>query len=352
MLLTTRDAQRERRNSLYLASALVADRLSTADRLSMAGFDNSSFRADSILDLRSLNVRKSFRNASFSHSESIENQIRPCEQQESNESPNTEPVDAKRSKKFKYQWKMTHFFFIHMGLFVFNSLLGGLIVYLIENYSSIRNRVIEVAFIDAWFVSTTCVCSCGLITVDFASLSGASQGVLMFFTFISGITVSTLPALLIKALTHKTAKGLRVDDDHDRSDDDEDNDDNELPTVRIRKRKNLPSDVRQKLSSLPNSVQLRYRAYITCIFVTLLTCLFVYSLGFIAIGAWIDGKYTAEQLLQGNTSVNPWYISFVVTLTGFNQNGLVPFSDGFSRFVDDVFLNLSVMFVSQANLVL
>ncbi|CAF4641428.1 unnamed protein product, partial [Rotaria sp. Silwood2] len=227
-----------------------------------------------------------------------------------------------------------------MVWFIISALLGGLIVWLIENHSSARNIQIKVDYIDAWFVSSSCVSSCGLTTIDFAKLSQASQIVLMFFTFISGVTISTLPALVVKAHTHRRVEGITVDDDH--GDLDDENSD-ELPTVNIRRQRNLPEHIRNRLAKLPKTRQLRYRAYITCIVLILATCFTIYTIIFIAIGSWIDTQYTSEQLLQGNSSVNPWYISFIVTVTGFNQNGLSPFSDGLSRFVRDIYLNLFII---------
>jgi hypothetical protein len=158
----------------------------------------------------------------------------------------------------------------------------------------------------------------------------------MVFTFISGITISTLPALVIKAHTHKNTDGLNVDDDNDES-----------PIFNIRRERNLPKNIQDRIASLPTAAQLRYRAYITCIVFTLGTCFTIYSIAFFAIGGWLTTQYTSKQLLQGNSSVNPWYISFIVTITGFNQNGLTPFSNGLSRFVHDVYLNLFVMMVNN-----
>jgi Trk-type K+ transport system membrane component len=202
----------------------------------------------------------------------------------------------------------------------------------------------NVYYVDAWFVSSSCVYNCGLTTLDFAKLSSASQVVLMVFTFISGITISTLPALVVKARTHKKVEGITVDDDHG---DLEDEDTDVLPTFNMRRRRTLPPHIRERLASLPTAAQLRYRAYITCIALILGTCFTVYSITFVGIGGWLTTHYTSKDLLQGNFSINPWYISFIVTITGFNQNGLTPFSDGFARFVSDVYLNLFVMFVNN-----
>ncbi|CAF4152369.1 unnamed protein product, partial [Rotaria sp. Silwood2] len=330
MLLTTRDAQLERRSSYILATAAAAE------RLSLAGIDNASFQAGS----RS----NSFVSNILSHVQS-QAQIEPQQisrvpgiaEDEATANDTKQPTS---SNDRRYRWRMSYYFYIHMVWFIISALLGGLIVWLIENHSSARNIQIKVDYIDAWFVSSSCVSSCGLTTIDFAKLSQASQIVLMFFTFISGVTISTLPALVVKAHTHRRVEGITVDDDH--GDLDDENSD-ELPTVNIRRQRNLPEHIRNRLAKLPKTRQLRYRAYITCIVLILATCFTIYTIIFIAIGSWIDTQYTSEQLLQGNSSVNPWYISFIVTVTGFNQNGLSPFSDGLSRFVRDIYLNLFII---------
>ncbi|CAF1256529.1 unnamed protein product [Rotaria sp. Silwood1] len=330
MLLTTRDAQLERRSSYIFAAA------ATAERLSLAGIDNPSLQADSISNSYVSNI--------LSH---VQSQVQIQPQQLStipnivgDEATNNDAKQSSGSNNRRYRWRMSYYFYIHMGWFIVCALLGGLIVWLIENYSSSRNLQMKVEYIDAWFVSSSCVSSCGLTTLDFAKLSQASQIVLMFFTFISGVTISTLPALVVKAQTHRRVEGITVDDDHGALDD-ENND--ELPTINIRRRRNLPEHIRNRLATLPNARQLRYRAYLTCIALILATCFTIYTIIFIAIGGWIQTHYTSEQLSQGNSSINPWYISFIVTVTGFNQNGLSPFSDGLSRFVRDIYLNLFIM---------
>jgi hypothetical protein len=334
MLLSTRDAQRERRVSFVFPTAVGA-----TERLSLTGNDNASFRVDSVSDVRAVS-----RNLSQAD---IQSQTLPTVVEISNDTPTMSQAKSQKiSIRERYHWKMTHYFYIHMVLFIINGFFCGLIVYLIENYSSVRNEEIKVAYVDAWFVSSSCVYNCGLTTLDFAKLSTVSQVILMVFTFISGITISTLPALVVKAHTHRKVEGITVDDDHGEL---EDETTDELPTYNIRRRRNLPQHIRDRLDSLPTAAQLRYRAYIGCIVLILGTCFMVYSIAFVAIGSWLSTHYTSEQLLQGNSSVNPWYISFIVTITGFNQNGLTPFSDGFSRFVYDVYLNLFVMLVNNSS---
>jgi hypothetical protein len=77
-----------------------------------------------------------------------------------------------------YKWRMRHYFYIHLFVFFCNTLICGAIVWGIEQY--------KVPYIDCWFVSATCVFTCGLQTYDFALLSRSSQSVLLFVTWISG----------------------------------------------------------------------------------------------------------------------------------------------------------------------
>ncbi|CAF4158672.1 unnamed protein product, partial [Rotaria sp. Silwood2] len=159
-----------------------------------------------------------------------------------------------------------------------------------------------VQYVDAWFVTSTCIFSCGLTTMDFAKLSRATQIILMGFTFVSGITISTLPALVIKTQTHKSPQGTTVDDDHDET---HDENNEELPISNFREQRNLPEHVRAQLASLPTPAKLRYRAYIMCILLILGTCFTIYTSAYFAIGGRIHRRYKPEDLLQGNTSVNP-----------------------------------------------
>lgn len=96
----------------------------------------------------------------------------------------TNPVQADNWRKklyhlwANYQWRMRHYFYIHLALFFFNTLLSGLIVWAIEQR--------QIQFVDCWFMGATCVFTCGLQTYAFASFSLASQIILLLFTLVSG----------------------------------------------------------------------------------------------------------------------------------------------------------------------
>ena len=239
--------------------------------------------------------------------------------------------------KNMYRWRMRHYFYIHVFIFILNGFLGGLILFVIENYLK-PNRLMSVPYIDAWFIAASCIYSCGLTTLDFARLSTESQILLMVLTISGGITVSTLPALIIKAQTHKRESGPRVDDDH------------AAFSLRRDSEKNIDCSIeaRIRIARLPTAEQLRYRAYLYCLTLIPLTCLTIYLGAFISIGSWIQTHYRAEQLRQDGQPINPWYASFILTITGFNQNGLAPWSDSLARFVDDTVLNVLIMLVSKS----
>ena len=233
----------------------------------------------------------------------------------------------------RYRWRMSHYFYIHLLTFIFNGFFGGLIIFLIENYSSSRNSSMVVTYLDAWFTTVSTICSCGLTTIDFAQLSRASQLMMMGFSFFSSFAFSTLPALALKANIHRGASTAAVDNVND---DDDDKD---------RFVQNLPLYARTELARLPTPQQLRYRAYVTCLLLILILCFTIYLIGFLSIGIWLQKHRSPAYLSQNNQTLSPWYISSMLTLFSFNQNGLTPFSTSLSRYVDDVFLNVIIILV-------
>ncbi|CAF2576445.1 unnamed protein product [Rotaria sp. Silwood2] len=246
MPLSTRDYQRDRRNSRLAAEALIA----FTEGFELFDTDNTSLNRTPLNNVRSSRHPS---NATVAN-----NLISNVEDQTTHKSVST----PKKSLFGHYHWKMSHYFYIHLITYIFNGFFGGLIIFLIENYSSYRNKYMVVTYLDAWFTTVSTICSCGLTTIDFAQLSHASQLVMMSFAFISGFAMSTLPALIIKAQTHKTTQGTNVDDDNEKYD--KENDD-ELEMSNHRSDQNLPPHIRIELLRLPTPLELRYRAYIMCI---------------------------------------------------------------------------------------
>ncbi|CAF1324767.1 unnamed protein product [Adineta steineri] len=252
--------------------------------------------------------------------------------EQSSSSSSSSTVTNKTSWWNKYKWHMRHYFYIHIFIFISMGLLGGLAVVIIENYLK-PNRLMHVRYIDAWFIASSCVYGCGLSTLDFARLSTYSQVILMIFTLACGMTISTLPALIVKAQTHKHERGLMVDNDHLAY----------HTRAETTKKIEYSYEAEVKIARLPNAEQLRYRAYLCCLALIPLTCITIYLAAFAFIGCWIKLRYRPNQLKQDGRPVNPWYASFIITVTGFNQNGLTPWSDNLMRFVDDTILCIFVM---------
>ncbi|CAF1103748.1 unnamed protein product [Adineta ricciae] len=229
-----------------------------------------------------------------------------------------------------YRWRMRHYFYIHLFVFFCNTLICGAIVWAIEEY--------KVPYIDCWFVSATCVFTCGLQTYDFALLKRSSQSVLLFYTWISGITVSTIPAIVIKI--------YRVKHEMESSEESTTTPDNDiLPIKRLVPSETIDSDVYARIQSLPSAHNLRLTAYVLTIILILSTCCVIYLISFVSMGIWLKYHYDPQYLLQQNETMNPFYASIVITITGFNQNGLSPWTGGIGILVNDVFMNIFIIFV-------
>lgn len=326
MPVSTRDYQHDRRHSRLANEALAA----ITEGLDLFGDTVSTGLNHTILS----EVRNS-RHPSVSTVTNIKGIV---EEQTTTETI----IKQKRSLFGRYRWKMSHYFYLHLMAYIFNGLFGGFLICLIENYSSNPNKYMVVSYLDAWFTTVSTICSCGLTTIDFAQLSQASQLIMMGFAFISGFAISTLPALVIKAYTHRKSNGTDVDDDTETCDP---QNDDELQRSNQRWNQNLPSHVRAELGRLPTPVQLRYRAYIMCIVLILSLYFIIYTTGFLAIGIWLQIHNTPAYLMQNNVTLSPWYVSGMLTLFSFNQNGLTPFSTSLARYVDDVFLNIVFVLV-------
>ena len=230
-----------------------------------------------------------------------------------------------------YHWRMRHYFYIHLLVFFCNTLICGAIVWAIERY--------RIPYVDCWFVSATCVFTCGLQTYDYALFSRSSQGVLLFYTSISGereqrereindetivecflgITVSTIPAIFIKiyrvhyeVISSEESAGASAGD-HDT-----------LPIRRLLPSENSDSELYARIHSLPNPERLRIRAYHLMIVLILLTCAVIYLTSFLAMGIWLKYHYNPVDLMQGNQTIDPFFAAIVLAITGFNQNGLSP----------------------------
>jgi hypothetical protein len=102
------------------------------------------------------------------------------------------------------------------------------------------------------------------------------------------------------------------------------NDQDVLPIKRLVRKETMDSDIYHHMNSLPSPQRLRITAYILMIVLILSTCFVIYLTTFLAMGIWLTYHYEPDDLRQANQSMNPFYAAIVLTITGFNQNGLSP----------------------------
>ncbi|CAF1368608.1 unnamed protein product [Adineta steineri] len=177
MLLSTRDAQLERRCSRILASDALAE------RLTLAGIDNASFQGDINPEFRAPSIVSRIRSNS-----GIEPSPTPVPV--TGEAPIKDAETAKTTTKKRYHWRMTHYFYIHISFFILNGFFCGLIIWLIENHSSSRNVQIDVPYVDAWFVATFGAVGLSLgypnVASSFSSVLSPASKTILILTMLMG----------------------------------------------------------------------------------------------------------------------------------------------------------------------
>jgi len=97
---------------------------------------------------------------------------------------------------------------------------------------------------------------------------------------------------------------------------------NTLPVRQFIRPNSFDPVLNEYLQLLPTPQDLRVRSYIILIVVILSTCFTIYLSSFLAMGFWLKYYYSPEDLASGNTTINPFYSALVISITGFNQNGL------------------------------
>ncbi len=132
-----------------------------------------------------------------------------------------------------------------------------------------------------------------------------------------GITVSTIPAILIKIYRAK-----RETNNTEEISSSSVAENNPLPVRQFVRRNSFDPVLNKRLQSLPNAQNLRVTSYIILIVLILSTCFTIYLSSFLAIGFWLKYHYDPKYLSRNNITINPFYASLVISITGFNQNGL------------------------------
>ncbi len=137
-----------------------------------------------------------------------------------------------------------------------------------------------------------------------------------------GITVSTIPAIVIKIYRAKQEMNNKEEILSSPSSSLSTMENNPLPLRQFVRHNSDDPILNKYLQSLPNPQHLRVTAYIILIILILSTCFTIYFFSFLAIGFWLKYHYNPQDLLQANRTIDPFYASLVISITGFNQNGL------------------------------
>lgn len=97
-----------------------------------------------------------------------------------------------------------------------------------------------------------------------------------------------------------------------------------LPIKKLVPNETMDSELYERINCLPSAHRLRVTAYILMVVLILSTCFLIYFVSFLSMGIWLKYHYSPTELLQANQTMNPFYAAIVITITGFNQNGLSP----------------------------
>lgn len=136
-----------------------------------------------------------------------------------------------------------------------------------------------------------------------------------------GITVSTIPAIFIKLyrVKHESVSGDAMSRTTAAS-----LDGDILPIKKLVPSQAMDSELYERVQSLPCAQRLRVTAYILMVVLILSTCFVIYFVSFLSMGLWLKYHYHPRDIMQANQTMNPFYAAIVITITGFNQNGLSP----------------------------
>lgn len=222
------------------------------------------------------------------------------------------------------QWKQQYYFHLHLALCLLLGFFGGLIIYLIELGKN-------VSFIDAVFTSYSSICITGFVVLEHASLSIASQLIMLLLILLGGLTISPLPGVVMKTLqsyqrmnfARKWAKTHNY-------------------FVSRWEQKRGPFLRLKQLLGIAKIPVTDYEFLSMLVLVLLLFLLvFVFIvIGFIFIGIWLSIRY-----IDKLDRFNPWYLAFFISLSAFNNAGMTPFNDNLSRFSADFFLLMFICFL-------
>lgn len=108
-----------------------------------------------------------------------------------------------------FRWRQTYYFYIHLASIIFTSFVGGVLLWLSENFVMPSQNRPYLRFIDAWFMSVSSHCVTGLIVVDFSLFSRLGQVISLGLMVLGGLTLTCIPALIIKIIRARNRMIIR-----------------------------------------------------------------------------------------------------------------------------------------------
>ena len=200
-----------------------------------------------------------------------------------------------------------NFFWFHLGYFIFMGLLGGLILWGLED---------NLSYLDGLFVATSAVCVTGLSSADFSTFSTNGQVLVLVWIFSGGLVMISLIPVLIRLIfakfRHRFLDLISNIDDY------------------------------QELTTQAQRI-------LKILLITISTYIVTIQLiAFIIMGAYLAADSSANSVMRANGVHNPWWWSLFHTASSFQNAGFALFGSSIVPFSNDQVISLTLTFCVMA----
>lgn len=194
-----------------------------------------------------------------------------------------------------------NFFWFHLGYFIFMGLLGGLILWGLED---------NLSYLDGLFVATSAVCVTGLSSVDFSTFSTNGQVLVLVWIFSGGLVMISLVPLLLRLIfakyRHRFLHLVSNIDDY------------------------------QELTTQAQRI-------LKILLITIATYIVTIQLiAFIIMGIYLSADSSAKAVMRANGIDNPWWWSLFHTASSFQNAGFALFGSSIVPFSNDQVISLTL----------
>ena len=194
-----------------------------------------------------------------------------------------------------------NYFWGHLIYIIFMSLLGGLILWGLED---------GIWYLDSLFVAASAVCVTGLSTVDFSVFSVSGQVLVLVWIQFGGLIMLSMAAPIARLIFHYRTKD--------------------------------PRDGFEVMS--PQTVRI-----LKIVIATIVSYLVVVQLlAFIILGAYLSADDAANAVMKANGVHNPWWWALFYTMSAFQNAGFALMSSSIVPFSNDRLVSLVIAFLIMA----